>query len=678
MNLQKKLLSISIISIFLLENTLVYAQDSNFLWMQKSRTAKILDNFNAQQQVLLFDNVPISSGEESNLFDSDSKISSLEQIVKRLEDSKEQIKEKKKNVTGKKISLKNTIRQIDSDIEDTQKEISDMEQEIVTKNQKIIDFSKKIQELDDKISENKKSILKYLSYIYSKGDLVYWDNENIDVIKSIILNDWNMSDIINDIHFKSLVELSGQNLIETHRDLIKEFYYNKEEVKKEKIENLRLKSQLVTKNNDLESQKSYKENLLEVTKWQEALFNRYIAAKQDKEDDVKTRIDSLSNDYLDVFNNIWNKYNCNFNFSSGSVSDTQEINDSDTPKCKEIKNYFILEKKLRDNNDVNMNSTNPLIWPATPASWISTYFHDEDYFKELWSEHPAIDIPMPQWTDLAAPAASYVYFVSEPAPGKYWYIALKHAWWFVTVYGHISEVLVKQFDFIQAWQVFARSWWAPWTPWAWPMTSWSHLHLEVYKDRVNVDPLTFLDTTYLKFEDLPIKYRYKYIEDLKLRYGNRVNLDKYKKFYIVWDTEIDRQKYLLSKYATPDFNNWNIWVEEWMNWKIDPSFLICVWLAETWIGKNLKTPFNVWNVWNTDSGWTYEFTTPRDWIYWMVKTLDNKYLGNYSTIDMLSRWWNKDGAIYASSEKNWHNNVTRCLWSLKWTYIEDNYKFRLN
>jgi hypothetical protein len=39
---------------------------------------------------------------------------------------------------------------------------------------------------------------------------------------------------------------------------------------------------------------------------------------------------------------------------------------TDTPKCKEIKRYFELEKRLRDDNTVDLDSANPLIWPAEP------------------------------------------------------------------------------------------------------------------------------------------------------------------------------------------------------------------------------------------------------------------------------------------------------------------------
>gem|GEM_PF-2315681 len=72
--------------------------------------------------------------------------------------------------------------------------------------------------------------------------------------------------MLNDIHFKSLIEVSGQNLIEVHRDLVREHYYNKESLKKEKLELIRLKDELTSKNEDLISQKDYKKELLETTK----------------------------------------------------------------------------------------------------------------------------------------------------------------------------------------------------------------------------------------------------------------------------------------------------------------------------------------------------------------------------------------------------------------------------
>lgn len=59
-------------------------------------------------------------------------------------------------------------------------------------------------DLETKISANKASPLEYLSYIYSKGDMVYGEDNELDVVRSIILNDGNLSDILSMIFILNL------------------------------------------------------------------------------------------------------------------------------------------------------------------------------------------------------------------------------------------------------------------------------------------------------------------------------------------------------------------------------------------------------------------------------------------------------------------------------------------
>lgn len=193
-------------------------------------------------------------------------MNSLGDILKRIDASKEQYKEQKRVVTREKFTLKKMIRDLDISIAETEKSIADTEDLIAEKNREIAKYALHIDELNTKIEENKISILRYLTYIYTKGDLVYDGAQNIDVLRSIVLNDGDIGEIFNDIHYKSVLEMAGQNFIEVHRNLVKEYYYNKESLKKEKLTNVRLRGQLVAKNRDISAQKQYKEQLLEVTK----------------------------------------------------------------------------------------------------------------------------------------------------------------------------------------------------------------------------------------------------------------------------------------------------------------------------------------------------------------------------------------------------------------------------
>jgi hypothetical protein len=163
----------------------------------------------------------------------------------------------------------------------------------------------------------------------------------------------------------------------------------------------------------------------------------------------------------------------------------------------------------------------------------------------------------------------------------------------VTVYGHVSEILVEPFTLIAPGQIIAKSGGQVGTSGAGIMTSGPHLHFEAHLNGNSVDPLRFLDISTLRYESLPSRYKYKFIRDLRLRYGERINVEKYETFKILGETEMERQEYLLDKYAALPFKNPDIWREEAVNASIDPSFLMCVGLAETGLGRKLKTQFNI-------------------------------------------------------------------------------------
>ena len=210
------------------------------------------------------------------------------------------------------------------------------------------------------------------------------------------------------------------------------------------------------------------------------------------------------------------------------------------------------------------------------------------------------------------------------------------------------------------------------------MTSGSHLHFEVWHNNEVIDPLRILTTTPINYADLPARYQEKFLDDIVENYGTGKDLSQYElKFTLKGKTEEDRQKYLLTTYAAPDFQKWDLWIDAALENHIDPSFFMCVGLAETTLGNHLKTTYNIGNIGNTDAGSTYAFENATEGLDWMAKTFNNKYLLQYNHLSDLSRWGNETGAIYASSNANWHNNVIRCLSAMKLRFVEDDYDFRI-
>lgn len=156
-------------------------------------------------------------------------------------------------------------------------------------------------------------------------------------------------------------------------------------------------------------------------------------------------------------------------------------------------------------------------------------------------------------------------------------MAVKHADGLLTVYGHLSEVLVSKYEFVKRGQPIAKSGGAVGTPGAGPMTSGAHLHFEVWNNRESVDPLRYLSIATMDYAKLLPLYQDKFLTDIVELSGTGADMTRYKKkFNLVGKDETERQKYLLKTYATSDFNKWQMWVDIALDANIDPSFMICI------------------------------------------------------------------------------------------------------
>jgi len=638
-----------------------------------------LDNFKKKQYDLLFESdLWDFSNEFTDIFNISKKADVYKNIWESNKKQREEIEKKHLETLNKITSLQKSIDQLDNDIAKTLDNVTNINKRVIQIKREIDVNSNIIEILKKKIDENTQILLEYLIYIYKKGNSIY-SQEKVDNLKSILLNDENISDLLNDLYFKWIIQVTWKKLIDNHKKYITDLYMNKVKLSKQESSLKTLRKMWIIQKKVLSDKKDYKKRILDISKWKQSFYKRYINDKLDIEKKLQLKSFKEKIKFNAIKDEILKKYNCKFVDVSRNTAESRAL----SWKCLNINKMILSESKLNKSSDINFS------WPVKPNLWISAYFHDLAYKRDFWSVHDAIDIVTPQWTPIKAPADWYIVHITPPNSEDYSYVALKHFDWYMTVYWHVSDVLVSQFDFVKKWEVFALSGWEFWTLWAWYLSTWPHLHFEVFKDKEYIDPLSVLDLSYIQFTKLPSKYEFKFYEDFKKRrwYEFKNKTSNSRVFKLEWDNEIERQKYLINTYATSPFRNWQMWVDESLEWNIDPSFVMCIWLAETTLWVNLASQYNVWNVWNNDRWDKKALQTPSAWVYLIIHTLNNKYLKNYSSVWKLSWAWRKVLGLpwcneqwnycYATDTENWHNNVIKCMSNLKWTYVPDNYDFRI-
>lgn len=146
-----------------------------------------------------------------------------------------------------------------------------------------------------------------------------------------------------------------------------------------------------------------------------------------------------------------------------------------------------------------------LSWPVSPRMGLTAFFADDGYVEAFGVNHRAVDIRIPHNSVIYAPADGVVYRVHDAAALEspvdrlgYGYLTLAHQKGVLTLYGHISAALVREGDFVHRGQIIGLTGGTPGTPGAGGRTTGAHLHMEVWQDGIQVDPLE-----YLPMEEIP-------------------------------------------------------------------------------------------------------------------------------------------------------------------------------
>lgn len=130
------------------------------------------------------------------------------------------------------------------------------------------------------------------------------------------------------------------------------------------------------------------------------------------------------------------------------------------------------------------------MWPATGT--ITAKFHDKNYIFKKYFQHSGIDIGLAQGTELTAAASGVVSIVKKPKDPSLSYVMIQHKNNYATLYEHLSQVDVKKGDTVERGEVIGLSGGLPGTNGAGAYTTGPHLHFEVRKQGIPVNPLKYL------------------------------------------------------------------------------------------------------------------------------------------------------------------------------------------
>lgn len=369
------------------------------------------------------------------------KIKEKQDRVAQLEKSIAEFNQKIKQTQLQATSLSNQLSILDNRISEVQLDIEATENTLASLQYEIERDSLLITQKEENIAKQKKMISEMLRTIHYNDTKDYLD---------VAANYSNFSDFYNQVQYLKTVETNIYTSLNALRLSKEELEKQRKELDDRKNSYQEVKLALEDKKGDFKEQVYLKEDLLGQTHESEVKY--------------KTLLGTLKSQHQQI---------------EGEIMGIE----------KEVRKKLAEEDKLKN---VEENGSALLSWPV-PSKKVTALFHDPDYPYRNVFEHSGLDIRASQGTAVKAAGSGYVAQAKRCSSAScYSYVLIVHSNGLSTLYGHLSGIVVKADQFVTRGDVIGYSGGTPGTVGAGPFVTGAHLHFEVRKNGIPINPSPFL------------------------------------------------------------------------------------------------------------------------------------------------------------------------------------------
>lgn len=411
----------------------------------------------------------------------------FEEFTKQIESTEEKLEPLREQVT----ELQGQIELINRHIRITQQKITNVEVMIAEKKIQIKDALIDLQKTEAELEVQKQMVLDYMNLIYHE-ESQFFDvySDGASSVK-LLLDDKTVSENLMGQEYLQIMEETGREVFYGLNAKRQELIEKQQRIAEEQADLEFLYQQLNDERRTFEEGRLAKKELLEETEGQQEQYELLLEEALQQQLEASIAVQNLQ-EHLELIETTLGALDQNLTGVYGAKK-REDLNI--TPEMLEL---------LGDVSGENPDGR-PFIWPV-PANKITAKFRDPSY-PSKWGTHNAIDIRTKQYTPIVAPADAYVFQTQDNGMG-YSFIVLAHKNDLVTVYGHVSEIMVTEGSTVRQGEVVGLSGGAPGTRGAGLQTTGAHLHFEVYKNGSPTDPLDYLNLEGVEVENLPAEHRH--------------------------------------------------------------------------------------------------------------------------------------------------------------------------